>query len=114
MLDWRESQTGSVQRPPGVKALGGVFRSGSQAPFVEDFRRKITNVRVESPGLLQEQALIVADRWLPAKQMGECGNVSARGVNSRLGLIQLQWISKQHQTARRLRNGQNVSQRHLA
>src|SRR6516225_1987036 len=62
VLNWNKSQTCSVKRAGGVKALVGVFWPGDQTLVIEDFRRERTDVWMESPGLSQEQPLVRADR----------------------------------------------------
>src|SRR5579872_635836 len=86
---------------------------GTQPSFIKHLRSELTEPRVETPGLLQEQPSIGSDRFGPTENVLQRRNIRTVGMASFQRLLKLLRIAEKYKALGRLGNGENVGQRHL-
>src|SRR5579863_9597603 len=86
----------------------------SQSVFIEELRCERRNLWMESPGLFEKESPVRGNGFVSPKQMFQGRFFRSFRMTPFERLVQLLRITEQHETLRRLRDGKNVRERHLA
>ena len=101
---------------PG-RALDGEFRvlrPGEQPPLVVLLGGERGDRRVQAPGGVQEEALVLRKRVPAVQHVDQGGDVGTVGVGGLLGLLELLGVAEEDDVLRRAAHCQHVRHGHLA
>src|SRR5437870_793813 len=113
-MSYRDVAKAGDRYCPGGDGLPGAGGVGIKAAVVADFRDESTDIGMEAPGGVQEDAPLGRDGSVTREQVRERGIGGAWRMGPFGDLWELLRVAEQNQITRRAAHGDDIGQRHLA